>query len=278
MDKKIFYAQYRGSFLPVDSWEGFVQSTYSKAINLLHPSGIIISIVDSIDNMTDYGLTVTKFSSLVSRVSYGIQFLWEDDRIIFPDIIVDLSGASVWSGNPCKFSYGSPGNIVQIKHAFIELAPAEGFSPVISNMAGNIYSNAAGKIIEKAVETVVIQGGMLLDLSPLIGMGIGFTPSGDDFLAGIMLYEAVSGVDLINRKCIKDKLAGTTAGGRTLLILALRNSFPFYLKQFAESVYTGDIYPEEAVEKAIMHGSTSGSDALTGFLWAAEKIVKKRLN
>ena len=181
MTSKTFFAEYRGSFLPEESWEGSVQSTYSKAVNLLHPLGYLISLVDSINNMTDYGLTVSKFSSLLSRVSNGSQFLWENDRILFSDMIIDLSGASVWSGNLFKTFSELSIDIIPIKSAFSEFVMEEGLAPVITKKKGNLYSNAAGKLIKKAVETANIPGGLLLDLSPLIGMGIGFTPSGDDF-------------------------------------------------------------------------------------------------
>ncbi len=274
MSKKKFYAEYKGSFIREKSWEGKVQSTYSKAVNLLHPSGNLISIVDSIDNMTDYGLTVSKFSSLLSMVSNGSQFLWEGDCIIFPDMIVDISGASVWSGTLFKTFSELSIDIIPIKSAFIEFTAEEGLSSLITNKAGNLYSNAADKIIKKAVETANIPGGLLIDLNLLVGMGIGFTPSGDDFLAGVMLYETLSGVNLINRESVRDKLSGTTEGGRTLLMLALCNSFPNYLKQFARSVYSSNISPGEAVKRAIMHGSTSGSDSLVGFILAVEKFAK----
>jgi len=89
-----------------------------------------------------------------------------------------------------------------------------------------------------------------------------------------MLYETMSGTKIINRVTIKTKLSGTTEGGKTLLQLALRNSFPFYLKQFAESIFSGSFASAVVVEKVVKHGSTSGSDALTGFLWAAEKNRK----
>ena len=275
MIKTTLYAEYKGSFIPEESWEGSVQSTYSKVINLLHPSGILISIVNSIELMTDYGLMVPNFSSLLFSVSTGWQFLWEGDRIIFSDKIVDIAGASVWTGNHDKSFYGKHIDIIQIKHAFIEFTTEEGLSPVITNKVGNLYSNAAGKLIEEAVKTANIPGGLLIDLSSLIGMGIGFTPSGDDFLAGVMLYEAISGINLINREKIRDKLFRTTAGGKTLLMLALSNSFPFYLKQFAESISTSNFSPGEVVKRAVMHGSTSGSDSIAGFLWASENFKKQ---
>jgi len=274
MDKKIFYVEYKGSFLPEEIREGRVQSTYSKAINLLYSSGILLSIVNSIDLISDYGLTVADFDLLISGISKGIQFKWEGNKIIFTDIIIDLSGASKWTGVLSgEFPKIFP-DIVSIKSAFHKFAAEEGLSPVYTNKAGNIYSHMAEKLIKKAVEISNISAGILIDLSFLVGMGIGFTPSGDDFLAGVMLFETITGTNLVNRQNIEDKLNGTTVGGRTLLSLALNNSYPFYLKQFAKTIYTYNFSSDELVKQVINHGSTSGSDALAGFLWAVEKNEK----
>ncbi|MCK5198305.1 MAG: DUF2877 domain-containing protein [Spirochaetales bacterium] len=280
MVKRSFNAELKGAFIPEGLWKGRIRSTYSRAINLLHPSGILISIVNSIDYMTDYGLTITNFNSLLSGVPNGCQFLWEGDRIIFPDMIVDISRASVWSGTLFKAYSKLSIDIIPIKSAFIEFAMEEGLSPVITKKKGNLYSDAAGKLIEKAVETADISDGLLIDPSLLIGMGIGFTPSGDDFLVGIMLYETISGVNLINRESVKSKLSQTTIGGKTLLMLALRNSYPSYLKQFAESMILSEneIQRKSNIKNAVIaaldHGSTSGGDSLAGFIWAAERNRK----
>lgn len=275
MIKRVIYADQRGSLLPDAPWEGSVQSTYSRVVNLLHPSGILISIVDSLDNMTDYGLTVKNFGSLLSRITIGSIFLCDGDRIIFPDTIINIFGASVWSGILFKTLYELSIDLIPIKDAFNEFAAAEGLAPVVTKRTGNLYSNTAGKLIEKAVGNTDVPGGFLIDLSPLVGLGIGFTPSGDDFLAGVLLYEAISGIHLIDKDRIREKLSGTTEGGRTLLTLALHNSFPFYLIQFSELICTGTSCSVKAVKMAVEHGSTSGSDSLAGFLWAAEKIEKQ---
>ena len=273
MTAKTFYAEYRGPFLPDGPWEGSVQSIYSKAINLLHPSGILISIVNSIDQMTDYGIVVADFSSLLSGVSKGCRYSFKGDHVVFPDRIIDISGASVWTGIPDQVFSGISGDIMRIKHSFIEFAMEEGLSPLITKKKGNLYSDAAGKLIKDAVKTANIPGGLLLDLSSLVGMGPGFTPSGDDFLAGVMLYEAISGANLINRESIRAKLSRTTPGGKTLLLLALENSFPFYLKRFSESISTSPSSSGKAVKRAVKHGSTSGSDSLAGFILAVEKFA-----
>ena len=275
MAKPILSAKYRGTFLPEKFWEGVVHSIYSKAINLLHPSGYLISIVNNQKQMSDYGLVVVDFKLLLARVSSGSQFLWKDDHIIFPEIIVDISKALLWSGFLVSNLIELPINIEPILIAFSNFAKEEGLSPLITKKNGNIYSNAAEKIIDASPGSAdVSRKALLIDLSKFVGLGIGFTPSGDDFLTGVMLYEAFTGVNLINRKSLKAKIPGTTEGGRTLLLLALGNSFPFYLKQFAESIFTRKLSSDEIVSKAVKHGSTSGSDSLTGFLWAAGKNKK----
>ena len=116
----------------------------------------------------------------------------------------------------------------------------------------------------------------LRGLSHLVGLGIGLTPSGDDFLAGALLGERIallagSGTPtlLIDRKEIAGALAGTSAAGAALLRLALHDSFPAYLLDLARAVVAAGELPAvlAAVRHAASHGETSGSDACTGLWW-----------
>lgn len=278
MDIKLLFADIKGAYTPPEPWEGLVQTVYSKAVNLLHPSGYLISIVDTIENMTDFGLVVSDFGLLVSNIFNGSHFLWKGSQIIFSDIIIDISRASEWSGALNADPLITIPDIEYLKKTFIKFSTEDGLSSVLTKKADNFYSNAAVKLLEKAVKKGYNSNDRLIDLSFLVGLGIGFTPSGDDFLTGIMLYETMSGTNIINRETIEAALSGTTEGGRTLLTLALKNSFPFYLKQFAESITSGSSFFESVVIRALEHGSSSGSDSLTGFLWASEKKRKKLLN
>ncbi len=275
MIKKKYYADLAGASIPVESWKGTVNSIYSKAVNLLHPSGYLISILNNQNQMSDYGLVFSNFKLLLNCVGTGSAFVWENKKIIFSDIVIDLAKSSLWTGSVLYENSGLPIETTQLLKSFVSFAKEEGLSPLITKKKGNIYSNAAGKMIRNAIEKSENQGSLEIDLSSLVGLGIGFTPSGDDFLSGVMLYETISGVKLINRESIRFKLSGTTEGGRTLLSLALRSSFPSYLKQFAESLLKREFLLDEVVAKAVMHGSTSGSDALAGFIWAVEKSKKK---
>ncbi len=263
-------AEYKGSFLASESWKGRIQSIYSKAVNLLHPSGILVSVVAGLEDISDYGLAVRDFNSFVSRISGDSRFLWKGSRIVFDGAVLDMEDAAVWSGRVIHNSGGFPVDLISEKEAFIELAAEEGFSPLVTMREGNLYSRAASRVLNNAAGSVNPSKGSMLELGSLIGMGVGFTPSGDDFLTGIMLYEAVTGRRLLSKTDIRKNLGRTTDGGRTLLSLALADSFPFYMKQFAEVLHQQGYSPHEAIKKALKHGATSGSDALTGFFWAAE--------
>ena len=266
----MFPAKYRGSFLFPESWNGRVKSVYSGAVNLLHPSGVLVSVVDGVDRMTDYAVAVEDFGLFRSLIYPGCKFKWKDGVFVFKTLEVETKNAAPWTGRISRDIQRLTAVPVSLKKAFAELAPHEGFSPVVTKIGGSMYSNAAAGILEASVADNAVSKANMVDLHPLVGMGIGFTPSGDDFITGAMLFETLSGRKLVNRDSIRANLSKTTEGGMTLLSLSLRNSFPAYLKKFTESLQRGEGSPYGLVKEVISHGATSGSDALSGFLWISE--------
>jgi hypothetical protein len=128
------------------------------------------------------------------------------------------------------------------------------------------------------------QGPALGGMANLVGVGIGLTPSGDDFLAGMLLAEqmvTLAGLapDVqMARHDIARALPRTTAAGRTLLWQALQGVFPAYLldlvrsfcrRPAATTVHRSstdeDFVP--CLRRVLAHGHTSGTDAVVGFLW-----------
>jgi hypothetical protein len=112
----------------------------------------------------------------------------------------------------------------------------------------------------------LLTGSAPYDLSPLVGLGIGFTPSGDDFVSGVLLVQQITGLALVKTTPIRTALGKTTTGGATLLRLALAGAPPEYLRRIIDFLLQGD--REEAVSTARSHGHSSGLDALAGVLWA----------
>ena len=64
----------------------------------------------------------------------------------------------------------------------------------------------------------------------------------------------------------------TNDAGKTLLWQALQGHFPGYLIEAVRSVSDAEGKQEivDAVERAVGRGATSGTDALTGFLFSVE--------
>ncbi len=148
-----------------------------------------------------------------------------------------------------------------------ELGPLQGTNPFRE------YAAATLRRVEMTSDPPILQG-----LEDLVGLGPGFTPSGDDFLAGMLLGERAlmlqrAGAPRIDSERIRSTLDRSSPGGRTLLWLALRGSFPAYLLSAVRGLTRAA--PLQAVfkvvEKAVAHGKTSGTDALVGLLWYLEK-------
>ncbi|MFP4643703.1 MAG: DUF2877 domain-containing protein [Spirochaetales bacterium] len=116
-----------------------------------------------------------------------------------------------------------------------------------------------------------------------IGLGIGLTPSGDDFLTGAMLTCDVLGVKCtsISRVRIEERLrdrSATTEVSRTQLLLALDGHAPAFLLPLLEVIASAAFRPPSVEEvriaalNAVSHGHSSGCDAVAGVVWAIERM------
>jgi hypothetical protein len=135
-----------------------------------------------------------------------------------------------------------------------------------------------------------------------VGLGIGFTPSGDDFISGALLTDiflrtAVAGgtsseghasvpngatetagatgteAPHLNTGAIRRSLRKTTSGGATLLRLALAGKPPGYQLQILAALIQGDV--NRIIAIAHSHGHSSGLDALTGIIWMARYLADR---
>jgi hypothetical protein len=75
------------------------------------------------------------------------------------------------------------------------------------------------------------------------------------------------------REDLRVALNRTSDAGKTLLWQALQGRFPSYLIKTVRAVSRakGRAEIDDAVERAVRRGATSGTDALTGFVFSLEK-------
>ncbi len=271
-----FDARERGLFTAGPAWAGTIVSVYARAVNIRRPDGLLMSLVRHRGQMSALSVHVPALfdssPALPAGIERGRRASYNGQRLVVTGRDVTLKGAP-WYDSTLRLS-GRPdfreSKRAGLKRALLAQGKREGLLGVIApGAADNHYVRSALKTLQAAGS-----GGKALlgGLDKLVGLGIGFTPSGDDFLAGVMLAEAMAegAAPLrLKRAEIRAALGKTNDGGRSLLYQVLDNHFPYYLNQTAVQLAAahddGEI--DQAVAWAVRHGETSGTDTLTGLLW-----------
>ncbi len=274
-----------GEYAGRGPWSGRATSAHAGALNLLREDGLLVSVVAAEASMTAMSVlapSVFEPKSLAGLDLAGLSGLvgspaeLRGKRLLIQGLSpIRLTSGRIWRGRV----HGNMGKPVTAEKALTaERALARSGRP--GGLLGVLSSGAPrSPFVERALSALAAGR-----LEMLVGLGPGMTPAGDDFLAGALLAgraglnRGLSGLAGrasfdrgIDAKAIEAALPGTTPAGRTLLWLALRGSFPSYLCAFMEGLAAAGTEPEieKAVRTACLHGETSGTDALTGFILAA---------
>ncbi len=121
---------------------------------------------------------------------------------------------------------------------------------------------------------------LLQGITKMKGSGIGLTPSGDDFIAGMLyalvLIEKINNTDTSKiRKLIYEAAISNNHISRNMLFHA---SIGAYFKQFKDlqkAFINNDSKIKDYLVNLIEIGETSGSDMLTGYFLALKYLNKK---
>lgn len=112
----------------------------------------------------------------------------------------------------------------------------------------------------------------------LIGFGIGLTPSGDDFITGLMAalelapFKETEEISNALKAAVKNSCAVTTDVSRQMLTAAVAGEFKQQIEELAKAFMVNDSEKlRKCLAKLLMVGSTSGTDIavgmITGFQW-----------
>ena len=262
-------ARHLGVLVP-DSFDAEVLSVHSRVVNLLLPSGVLVSLVRNPGDMTALAIQVPELDpGRIGSVTFSRRGAYL--RGIPAGVAVSLEGARGFAGRPLRGRFFE-GAAQELRSAVLRRGSEEGFASLLSRPR-NAFARRAASIVAEGPGA----------FSRLVGLGIGFTPSGDDFLTGYLMaselwsrfHRRSDGADEKTPALgasIEERLGSTTPGGRTLLSLALRGSYPCYLLRFWRSLRGLDgtrgstAAVEQAVRRVAEHGETSGLDAVTGFV------------
>ena len=187
-----------------------------------------------------------------------------DLRAVAPEgreVVVDLSAAVAWSPR-------LPAAARSLPHPGQLLPPLEA--------AGHPFARAVAARID-ALRSALLGGdaqGAEAAALTLIGLGIGLTPSGDDFLVGLLagLEATDNGMrDALAVAIARAAPGRTTSFGAALLDHACRREFSQRLHDVLIAVAGPDrVELRQAIDRATAYGATSGADTLAGLYLALE--------
>jgi hypothetical protein len=256
-----FHARKSGALTEAGPWKGRVLSVHPRALNILRDDDLVVSVVADVMSMSAMGVLAPElFETLLNPDLAEAPASMEGSVLRVADLAaIDCTGSQAWEGTveaavvralpPCLFK--------TIRESlFVHGNPAGLLGVLQPN--GNVFAEHARAALDRGW------------LEELVGCGPGLTPSGDDFLTGVLLA-----LPAFDSSRLKISLTGTAPAGRTLLWMAMQGRFPAYLAEFIRNVTGGSAeIVDAAVHSACSHGETSGTDALSGFCWAEPRSYR----
>lgn len=139
-----------------------------------------------------------------------------------------------------------------------------------------IFKNIIDDYFEENIYSIRLRQGLKdNDISQIVGLGPGLTPSGDDFLLGYLMEMISIDKDIDDlKKRLREIIYTNTNHISCLYYGAILNNESFSL--FDEVIYAKDVDSlNKAIDKLFMVGSNSGVDILCGIVYA--KLKKETL-
>lgn len=253
--------------LNVDKFRGTIHSIFHKAINLKLEEGDMLSLlVSRIDKSpTSIILNLDSFTPFNAKV--GDEFYIEDKKLI-----VGLEEISL--DHAFKYELKLPN--IDKKSRFLEdnLSIAHEYMDSLIKNVNNPMELLIFRKLKESANNLKLGLEIGLIFKSLIGMGIGLTPSGDDFLVGFMsvAFLEVSGMENFKaafESLIFEARSLTNEISYSVLKNASRGYFKQIYSDFIDSFFTSTIRDED-FEAILKMGYSSGRDTLLGIITGLE--------
>lgn len=259
-----------------------IHSRFRRAVNFADEEGIVSLVAQSVGagpiNIVVDELRTARVRALTvgTRLAPGgtapRPVVWLDDRPL------DCSGARVYESDfdfPDRRTRGLRTRLEVLRGTLAETAPARSLVFLIDESRRAAFRPGfETAFAEHAANCVadILYGDMLRGISRLKGAGFGLTPSGDDFIRGLLvgmrLVETVYGtsLSLTRRYVCETALTGGTMS-EVFLLLAADGRVGEKVKALLTALLGGRLRDVRAAARALCAvGETSGADFATGLL------------
>ncbi len=262
----------------------------SRGLFLLLPENrvIFLSIEDYPGPLT---VTLERAHPRLRAVQTGAEAVLHPGHLEIPDagLTVDWSRAETWT------TPASPERILpreqrleRLKAIVREVLGGEepaGIAPVCAPLLGMNFPQELSPENQAFLEAALAARQALSNqdleaslaaLKPLLGLGRGLTPSGDDFVEGLLLtlarfraaYQPFQQLEALSQSLIKTGYTQTTALSANLIEMAAKGEADERLIWGVDGLMAGAGEVEECARDLLAYGSTSGTDALVGMVVA----------
>lgn len=275
-----------GCLMPGGSWSAPLVGVHDNALSLLHGDGAFVSIVGdpARAEARSFILPDEDFESLLSWAREAIHVnelsRFEEATLRIGPFIIVVSGNPLWDSRT-ELAAAAETIRDNIKRKPRLLRDALFFMENLLKRrlpAQSMFREGAYR--ETFISSLNDKSGFPWNLA---GFGPGTTPAGDDFISGFLLARRLTEELAENTSKIPaDCFPRTTAAGRALLLGSAAGVFPAHLAGLGTALAASCTAENltglnQAVERTLSHGATSGSDALLGFLFGASKESAERL-
>lgn len=259
---------------------GVVVSVFDKAINIRLPNGLLISILKHPKTMTAMSVCCPDLFSddLLSTLQANQTVIMDPVGLSVECVRMDTSNADTFEGLWTENSSHKtiPTTAVRMFERVLEFSGRTGG---LAGLTRHGPSDGTGASLllnhGRKIAAGVMKGKRPAaeELKKFIGLGPGFTPSGDDVICGFLLGDQMDSthdrlIDMEGKQLLKNRLQTTNDGGKTLIWQAIQGRFPKYLLHVAKNCIKAKTAKEmlNIIQDASGYGHTSGIDALTGLL------------
>jgi hypothetical protein len=268
-----------------DGRGGEIHSAYRRTINLRFPPEQLVSLHGGQNLVAPFGIALgRRFGSpAYEKIGPGFRAAVADGLVRIPEagLEVVLAEAAVWEPKARPVSLPSP---AAARHAEVLTAILLQHEDP-DGLAGLVDGGDATPLLRRARPCAVqlaeglSQGdtsALLAGAEPLLGLGPGLTPSGDDFLGGFMgtallaLPDAAPLLQAAGHEMLRLAQTKTTLLSRAFLAHALRGALAPPLDALLATILeaAGRESVAREAHAATTLGHTSGTDMLAGMVFA----------
>ena len=263
-----------------------VLASFEHACNLVASDGQVVVLVLPKVGDGPLNAVIDGGPGDLAALEQGMYARLERGRLRVGVLETALEGATIWEPCPDWKELRArrdtiKGRLVALRAAALRHAPEASLMTLVPGhpaRPGPLDSASAFALAAAREPTDLLRAGWQADVEQLkegaarlAGLGRGLTPSGDDFLCGVMMWGWLAHPDptMLCHDLLEVSAPRTTVLSAALLGAAARGECAAAWHALLTTLSgETDIELAEAVQRVLSHGATSGADALAGFLWA----------